>query len=218
MNSLYGDAQRELQDTFQSRALADKLEQIIVHNELNEMEKAFIETQDMFFLSTVSDSGWPTVSYKGGAAGFVRVLDPKTIVFPSYDGNGMFLSTGNISATAKIGMLFIDFERPHRLRVQASAHISKDDGLLASYPGAQLVLRAGIEQVFVNCPRYIHRCEKVQASKYVPDGDGKAPMPGWKRIDLIQDALPPRDQGRAEFEGGILNVEGYQASVAKGDV
>jgi uncharacterized protein YecE (DUF72 family) len=66
----------------------------------------------------VDGSGQPTCSYRGGDPGFVKVVEPGTIAFPSYDGNGMFLSMGNIRATAKVGLLFIDFETPHRLRVQ----------------------------------------------------------------------------------------------------
>ena len=69
----------------------------------------------LFFLSTVDERGRPTVSYKGGAPGFVRVSAPNELLFPVYDGNGMFLSLGNIASTAQVGLLFISFEPARRL-------------------------------------------------------------------------------------------------------
>ena len=72
----------------------------------------------MFFLSTIDPAGRPTVSYKGGDPGFVRVLDRTTVAFPCYDGNGMFFSMGNLLGNVQVGLLFINFEKPHRLRLQ----------------------------------------------------------------------------------------------------
>ncbi|MEL6984037.1 MAG: pyridoxamine 5'-phosphate oxidase family protein, partial [Actinomycetota bacterium] len=121
----YSEAQRALQDRFDSRALADRVEQAIVTDTVEEMHQGFIESRDFFFLSTVNGAGEPTVSYKGGDVGLVSVVDPNTVAFPIYDGNGMFLSAGNIAESAKIGMLFIDFETPNRIRVQATAHLTE---------------------------------------------------------------------------------------------
>lgn len=215
-DDLYRDGQRTLQDRFGTRKLADTVAGVIVHDTLSEDDKGFISSRDFFFLSTVNAEGWPTVSYKGGAPGFVTALDERTLLFPSYDGNGMFLSMGNIAASARIGLLFIDFETPHRLRVQATATLAEDQALLARYPGAQLVVQARIAQIFVNCPRYIHRMSRVESSKYVPDAQGRAPLPGWKRIDAIQEVLPDADQGRAQQEGGLINFEDYEALVRAG--
>lgn len=215
-DTLYRDAQRALQDKFGTRRLADTVSQAIVHDTLTDDDKAFICSRDFFFLSSVNADGWPTVSYKGGAPGIVSVLDDKTLMFPSYDGNGMFLSMGNIAASQRVGLLFIDFETPHRTRVQATAELSDDADLLARYPGAQLVVKARVEQIFVNCPRYIHRMSRVDASKYIPDAEGKAPLPAWKRIDAIQEALPPSDQSRVGAEGGLIALEDYEALVRAG--
>ena len=215
-DALYREHQRQLQDRFGTRSLADTVSQAIIHDTLTDNDKAFIGTRDFFFLSSVNAEGWPTVSYKGGAPGFVRVLDDKTLVFPSYDGNGMFLSMGNIAASQRIGMLFVDFERPHRTRVQATAELSDDAALLAAFPGAQLLVRAHVAQVFVNCPRYVHRMARVEASPYVPDDKGQAPLPAWKRIDGLQDVLSAHDQQRAEAEGGLISQEDYEALVREG--
>ena len=217
MASLYGDQQRALQDRFDSRTLADVLEAVIVQPEIDDEAKAFIESRSFFFLSTVDAQGHPTVSHKGGAPGFVKVIDPTTIVFPSYDGNGMFLSMGNIAGDGRVGMLFMDFETPHRVRVQAHAVVSSDDPMMADYPGADLIVRATVTHGFINCPRYITRQSPVGASKYVPDEGGEAPMPEWKKVDALQPFLPERFQGRAEAEGGTITGEEYAEKVRQGD-
>jgi predicted pyridoxine 5'-phosphate oxidase superfamily flavin-nucleotide-binding protein len=216
MTSFYGENHRSLQDQFDSRVLADTLEAVTVQPGVDELARAFIESRAFFFLSTVNHEGHPTVSHKGGAPGFVQVLDPTTIVFPSYDGNGMFLSMGNIAGDSRIGLLFIDFETPHRVRVHADAVVSSDDPLMGAYPGADLVVRATVIDSFVNCPRYITRQAGAEPSRYVPDESGNAPLPGWKKIDLLQDVLPERFRGRAEAEGGTITIEEYAERTARG--
>jgi predicted pyridoxine 5'-phosphate oxidase superfamily flavin-nucleotide-binding protein len=215
--TFYSEAQRALQARFDSTGLAERLEQAIVEDEIGDLARAFIESRDFFFLSTVNGSGEPTVSYKGGDVGVVTVVDPRTIVFPMYDGNGMFLSAGNIADSAKIGLLFIDFETPNRVRVQATATLSEDEALMADYPGALMVVEAAVTKVFVNCARYIHGHQRVSTSPYVPDDNGSQPYPSWKRIDQIQDALPPGDQGRADAEGGVITAEDYGRKLATGE-
>lgn len=215
--TFYGDEQRALQQRFQTGRMADLLEQVIVHPEIEEAERAFIEARDMFFLATVDGSGQPTCSYKGGDPGFVKVVDPATLAFPSYDGNGMFLSMGNIRTTARVGLLFIDFETPHRLRVQGTAAVREADPLLAAYPGADLVVRVAVSQVFVNCSRYVHRYQRVKASRYVPRAGCETPFAEWKRIDVVQEALPPRDAGKTAKAGGTITIEEYEAKRHAGE-
>ena len=215
--AFYTEAQRKLQDEFESRRLADAVARAAVADELNDMHAAFISSRDFFFLSTVNADGEPTVSYKGGGVGTVTVVDRHTLCFPAYDGNGMFLSLGNIEATQKIGLLFIDFETPNRVRVQATACVERDDPLLPNYPGALAVVRAHVDKVFVNCARYIHKHTRLESSPYIPDEDGDQPYPVWKRIDHLQDDLPPRDQGRAEHEGGLVTDEEYGAALMRGE-
>jgi len=216
VSSFYGDEQRALQDQFDSRTLADTLEAVIVQPSIDDEAKAFIESRAFFFLSTVNHEGHPTVSHKGGAPGFVRVLDGTTLVFPSYDGNGMFLSMGNIAGDGRIGLLFIDFDTPQRVRVHANATVSADDPLLGDYPGADLIVRATVTDSFVNCPRYISPHASGEPSKYVPDAEGAAPLPDWKKIDLMQDVLPERDRGRAADEGGTITIDEYADKLADG--
>ena len=146
-----------------------------------------------------------------------RVLDPKTLVFPSYDGNGRYHSMGNIGATAQVGMLFLDFEVPNRLRLQGEATLSADDPLLAEYKDAELIVRVNVTHVIINCPRYIHKMKRVEQSKAVPVADKDTPFAQWKRIDVVQEALPAKDQGRAETVGGTFTMEEWAENVAKGD-
>jgi len=209
MSEFYSEQHRQLQDQYATRNLADRLEQMIVETEVSEQHRAFIESRDFFFLSTIDHRGYPTCSYKGGNPGLVRVLDAQTLFFPNYDGNGMFLSLGNIQTDGKIGMLFIDFDTPHRVRVHGDASMDINDPLLSAYPGAQAIVRVRISELFVNCPRYIHRMQRVESSKYVPQAGSEAPTPQWKRIDAVQDVLPPCDHGIAEKTGGTITPEQY---------
>src|SRR6476620_2073221 len=120
---------RSLQDRFDTQALADRIDGLLVSDTIGEGDRAFIEDRDMFFLATADAEGRPTCSYKGGEPGFVRVLDPHTVVFPNYDGNGMYLSTGNVLVNPHVGMLFIDWERRRRLRIEGEASIDDSDPL-----------------------------------------------------------------------------------------
>ena len=158
--------------------------------------KQYIESRDMFFLATCDSEGHPQCSYKGGAPGFVRVVDEHTIAFPVYDGNGMFLSLGNIRAHAEVAMLFIDFEHPNRVRLNGVATVDLDDPLLDSMPGAILVVRVRATHVFPNCSRYIHKMQLVERSRFVPEPNVVAPVPDWKRMEWAQDYLPEHDPAR----------------------
>ena len=190
MAGLYHDGNRRLQDQFDSRRLADRLEEVKVRDHIDEGDRAFIERLDMFFLATADAQGRPNCSYKGGDPGLVRVLDPRTLAFPGYDGNGMFLSLGNALVNPEVGLLFIDFQRRRRLRLNGTATVSLDDALLGSWPGARQVVRVAVREVFPNCPRYIHQMELVERSRFVPKADEEAPVPEWKRTDWARDVLP----------------------------
>ena len=207
MSIYYGKQQRALQAQFCTEKMADRIEQLASHAEFNDDAKGFIEHSEMFFLTTINDKGQPTVSYKVGDMGFVKVLDSNTLIFPSYDGNGMFLSMGNIVGNTNIGMLFISFETPHRIRIQGTASISQDAALLANYKEADFVVTVKLSELWQNCPRYIPKMEKVRDSRYVPRADCDTPLAEWKRIDLLQDVLPPADLTKAQAKGTIDIME-----------
>ncbi len=190
---MYHEGSRALQEQFDSRRIADRLEEITVHDRFSDEDKAFVERSPMFFLATADADGWPDVSYKGGMPGFVRVVDPTTLAFPSYDGNGMFRSLGNVLVNPKVGLLFIDFEHPNRMRVKGTASIHDDDELLDVFEDAQLVVRVRAEAIFPNCPRYIHRMELTEHSVYAPRPEHTPPVPDWKRMEIFRDYLPRTD-------------------------
>ncbi len=190
---LYHDGSRELQDRFDTRRLADRIEERIVHDQIDDGDRAFIEARDMFFIATTDEDGQPQSSYKGGEPGFVRVLDETTIAFPLYDGNGMYLTAGNLMTTKKVGLLFIDFEGRKRMRLNGIASVADDDPLLAEFPEAQLIVRVAATEVFPNCPRYIHEYKLIKRSRFVPKRECETPVPQWKQSEWAHDVLPEND-------------------------
>lgn len=184
---------RQLQDRFDSRRLADRLDEKLASNVFSAQDREFIESRTLFFLATAGADGQPDCSYKGGAPGFVRVTGDGELAFPHYDGNGMFRSLGNVLVNPAVALLFIDFERPNRMRVNGRASIAAADPLLASFVGAQLVVRVRATRIFPNCPRYIHRMSITEPSPYVPREGYTPPVPAWKRFDAFCDVLPRGD-------------------------
>jgi uncharacterized protein len=214
----YTDKALELQKRFDTQALAAAELQVIVHDTLSPHDRAFIAQAEMFWLASVDPQGSPTVSFKGGALGFVQMPDDKTLLFPCFDGNGMFFSMGNIASTSHIGLLFMDFVTPNRLRVQGDAVLTDDPSIVGLWPGAQFAVKVAITALITNCPRYIPRMQRLQGSRYVPDTTtGQQPIPGWKRIDAIQGVLPKRDQNKAETVGGLISMDDWGAMVMQGD-
>lgn len=196
----YSDSSRSLQERFDTRRLADRLAEVTVHYRFTDGERAFIESRDMFFLATVDERGQPNCSYKGGDPGFVSVVDRTTLAFPNYDGNGMYRSMGNISGSGRVGMLFIDFEQQNRMRVEGVAEIVFEHDLMVRHPESQFIVLVHAEAIYPNCPRYVHRYELVQRSRFVPRSGARTPTPDWKRSDWACDVLPAGDP--AADEGG----------------
>ena len=192
----YSPASRALQDSFDTRRLADRLHDMFRSKWTLEEARPLIEAASMFFLATADLHGRPQCSYKGGAPGFVHILGPMELCYPSYDGNGMYLSTGNIAENPAIQLLFIDFANPNRVRVSGHASLSDDPLLLAHWPGAELAVRVTVDDVFPNCGRYIHRTGDAEQSVNVPDADGSAPIAEWKKMPIFNDVLATDDPAR----------------------
>ncbi len=196
MSDIYQEGQRQLQEQFDTRRLADRLDATIVHDAITPDDKAFIERMDMFFMATVDNRSRPNCSYKGGEPGFLRVVDEHTIAFPNYDGNGMYLSMGNVINNGQVGLLLIDFENQFRMRINGVATISREDPLLPEYPEAQFIVRIRPREIFGNCPRYIHRMKLVKRSRFVPKSRTETPVPAWKKRAFAQEVLPSKDPAR----------------------
>jgi predicted pyridoxine 5'-phosphate oxidase superfamily flavin-nucleotide-binding protein len=197
VNLSYNAASRRYQDRYDTRRLADRIDERLVSDVIDDDDRAFIERRDMLFLATADAQGRPQCSYKGGAPGFVRVLDEHTIAFPNYDGNGMFLSAGNALENPHVGVLFIDFEERKRLRLNGVAEHLAEHPLLAEWPEAQFLWCIRATEVFPNCPRYIHRYRLEERSRFVPRAECRTPVPAWKRREWANDALAADDPAYA---------------------
>lgn len=115
-----------------------------------------------FFLATSDAEGRCDCSFKGGGEGLIHLIDAKTFAFPDFDGNGGFMSIGNILVNPHVGCLFIDFEDGARLRVNGKASVHSCDDrpdLVPDPPGpfasASRLVLVNIEQVIPNCNRFI---------------------------------------------------------------
>jgi uncharacterized protein len=190
---MYHQGQRELQDRFASRALADRLEDKLRRDRFSDGDKAFVEASPFFFLATADADGRPDCSFKGGLPGFARIAAPDLLVFPDYDGNGMFRSLGNIRVNPNVGMLFIRVgDKPGRLRINGTAEIAFEDERLDGFPGGQMLVKVTPVDIFPNCPRYIPELELKAPSVYAPRL-GEAPVePAWKGFEDFKDVVPPR--------------------------
>ena len=200
MSGFFTDGQRDVQSRVDSTRLADRMAEAVIRDTIGDSDREYIEARDMFFLATVDAQGRANCSYKGGEPGFVRVLDERTIAFPIYDGNGMYMTTGSIADNGEVGLLFIDFDGQSRMRLNGVASLHFDDPLLGEYPEAQFIVRVRAREVFVNCPRYVHKLELVERSRFVPKADSETPIAGWKQSmvergdgDLLRVDDPARD-------------------------
>jgi predicted pyridoxine 5'-phosphate oxidase superfamily flavin-nucleotide-binding protein len=194
IDDLYHDGMRRLQDLRETRPIADRLNQVTVRTSFSEEDRAFIQRCPMFFIATADTRGRPDCSYKGGLPGFVRVLDDRTLAIPDYDGNGMYRTWGNVTVNPHVGLLFLDFEHPKRIRVNGTAQVRDDDPVRAEFPDAVFIVRVSAAQIFPNCPRYIHKMQLVEQSAYAPRPGYTPPVPAWKTFDSFRDALPARDR------------------------
>jgi len=195
MTVMYHDGNRRLQDQFDSRRIADRLEEKLTRFAFSDGDRAFIEGAMFFFLATADAEGRPDCSFKGGTPGFVRITGEGELAFPDYDGNGMFKSLGNILANPEVGLLFIDMgEKPRRLRVNGTASVSRDDPLMQRFAGAQLLVRVKARAIFPNCPRYIVTPGADAPSQYAPLPGYAPPEPAWKGFADFKDFVHPRQK------------------------
>lgn len=187
---LYPPGARALQEQFDTTRLADRLEERTVFDQLEDWHVKVIERATFFFLGTVDADGWPDVSYKGGAAGFVQVIDRSTLAFPSYDGNGMFRSMGNIADNARLSLLFIDFDKPKRIRIHGSGVVHREPAWLERFVGAELVVEVHVGRAFFNCPRYLHNLRDGELSPHAPREGHTVAEPEWKAMAEWREVLP----------------------------
>lgn len=190
----YHAGMRALQDRYEGRGVADRLEERRLHTVFSEEDRAFIESVPFFFLATVGGDS-VDCSFKGGVAGFVRVSGPAELAWPDYDGNRMYRSLGNIHSDGRVGLLFLAFDGQRfdgsaaRLRVNGRARIDERPEALAGLPGAKRLIRVAAEHIFPNCPRYIPKMELRETSVYAPREGHTPPEAEWKSRPYIREVL-----------------------------
>lgn len=189
--TFYHEKSEQLQDRFHTRALADQLYATRRHDEFSEWDLDIIQNARMFFLATADKSGKPDCSVKGGDAGFVQVVAGNALVFPDYDGNGMFRSLGNILANPYVGLLFLELQGQFRkLRINGIASVIDTPSLLAKLPGAKLAVRVTAFDIFPNCPRYLPEDDGTVTSVFSPRQDYMPPEPFWKSKPDLRPFVP----------------------------
>ena len=191
--AMFHRGNRELQQHFGSMALADRLVDRLRHSAFTEEDRELIHSVEFFFLATATPYGHADCSFKGGPPGFARIVRPDLLVWPDYDGNGMFKSLGNIKLNPFVGLLFIRMgETPKRLRVNGQAEVVLEDPLMADFAGAQALVRVTPIDIFPNCPRYIPDPATGTPSPHVPRHGERPVEPSWKSNPAWQEVVPPR--------------------------
>lgn len=148
--------ERELQRRWGSETLWDAARRArLLWDHIPPELHARIEGAPFFFLATSGPGGRCDCSFKGGGPGLVRVLDRRRFAFPDFDGNGAFMSLGNILHNPQIGCLFIDFADGARLRVNGRVAIHETGELLTLFPGSLRVVAVDVEEVVPNCPCHV---------------------------------------------------------------
>jgi uncharacterized protein len=194
-SDFYHDGMRAVQERMDSVRLADRLREITVHEQFTDDDRAFIEAASMVFVATADAAGQPDCSYKGGSPGFMRVLDDVTIALPFYDGNGQYRSLGNIVANPAVGLLFIEFDPPRRIRINGDASVvfaADDPTFVESFAGAEAVVIVRLRNTFPNCPRYVHSLASGTISEFAPAPGHEPPKPEWQSRASFQPYLPRR--------------------------
>jgi len=188
----YHEGMRELQDRYEGRAVADRLEAHRARASFNDDDRGLIESAAFFFLASAA-GGNVDCSFKGGEPGFVRITGERELTWPDYDGNRMYRSLGNIFSSPRVGLLFLSFEGGRfdgsaaRLRVTGRASIIDDDPTMTDWPGAKRLICLAVDRVFPNCPRYIPKFAAVEPSVFTPKEGYEPPAPPWKARDFVKD-------------------------------
>ena len=151
-------------------------------------EAAFIAERDSFYLASVSESGWPYVQHRGGAPGFLKIIDETTLAFADYRGNRQYISVGNTDADDRVALILVDYPRRARLKILAHAErlpLDADPALTARV--AEGMGRAKPERVFRlrlaafdwNCPQHI-------TPRFTESEIARAVQPLRDRMDALE--------------------------------
>ncbi|MGA2970817.1 MAG: pyridoxamine 5'-phosphate oxidase family protein [Acidimicrobiales bacterium] len=149
-----------------SRHLYERVERSIdAGDRLGPDEQAFIRGRDGFYMASVSETGWPYIQFRGGAKGFLRVLDPQTVAFADLRGNKQYISLGNLEHDNRVALFLMDYPTQSRLKILGRARIVEGDAEAASMleslrvPGeetpAERAILIHVEAFDWNCQQHI---------------------------------------------------------------
>jgi uncharacterized protein len=157
-------AVKDFQERYGSRASYGRQEQFKYTDGLTESEEDFIAQQDSFYMSTISESGYPYIQFRGGPKGFLKVLDHETLGFIDFGGNKQYISTGNLATNNKVSLFLLDQAAKARLKIFAEASILDIDNNAELYdklnlPGYKFkperIIVLKVKAYDWNCPQHI---------------------------------------------------------------
>jgi predicted pyridoxine 5'-phosphate oxidase superfamily flavin-nucleotide-binding protein len=153
---------RRAQQHYYARSIA--VPEIPERDALGEAEAAFIAARDSFYLGSVSETGWPYIQHRGGAPGFLHVMDSHTLAFEDYQGNRQLISTGNLQANKRVALFLMDYRNRQRLKLVGYARIKdvhevdRDTLRHIGEPPrtkAERIIFVDVVGYDWNCPKYI---------------------------------------------------------------
>lgn len=127
-------------------------------------EAQFIAARDSFYMATVSETGWPYIQHRGGPAGFLKLIDDRTLAFADYRGNRQYISVGNLTADDRVALILMDYAGRRRLKIYAHVEaVALDAGpalvervVDTGYKAKpERVLLLHLESFDWNCPQHI---------------------------------------------------------------
>jgi len=137
----------------------------------------FLSGLDMFYLGTANAAGQPYIQYRGGPAGFLKVLDEKRLAFADFGGNRQYITLGNLSENPQAFIFLMDYAQRQRVKLWGTAQVVEDDAELldqlrdADYPGrVERAIVFTIEAWDMNCSQHIHqRFSKPQITPVIEE-------------------------------------------------
>jgi predicted pyridoxine 5'-phosphate oxidase superfamily flavin-nucleotide-binding protein len=156
---------KKLQERYGSRRQYARMEDSGgSQDRFTDFESEFLEQRDSFYWATIGSTGWPYVQHRGGAKGFLKVIDDQTLAFADYRGNKQYISTGNLQTDSRVAMILVDYPRQARLKILGRVEIFEGDQAESWLPRVRVPGdKTPIERVFVihleaydwNCPQHI---------------------------------------------------------------
>ncbi len=160
----FTESVKKQQQKFGTRRSYARMENSADRYALSEREIEFIQDRDSFYMATIGENGWPYVQHRGGAKGFMNVINETTLAYADFRGNGQYISTGNIQASNKTSIIMMNYPRQQRLKIWAESNIiesGKDAALEAllniqnSSSKVEQIVMLEIMAFDWNCPQHI---------------------------------------------------------------